>query len=509
MNLPVLQLDGKSLGLNDLRAFDANSVSVALAGKARQKMQTSVECVRKVIDKKQICYGINTGFGALAGKRIEPEQVRDLQYNLVRSHACGVGEPLSDKLVCRVIILKANSLAMGYSGIRPEIVDTLLALLNANILPVIPGKGSVGASGDLAPLAHLALALIGEGEARKDGRLLKGKDVLAAADLEPVELQAKEGLALLNGTQLSAALAIEGLFRSETLLASSIVSGALSTEGLAGSYSPFDARMQEVRNLTGQQDVAAAFRSLLTESAIHSSHGDCNRVQDPYSLRCMPQVLGAVRDTLHHASSQLARECNSVTDNPLIFDERVISGGNFHAEALAFVADFMTIAVCEIANIAERRIDLLLRMVNPGLQMFLAANPGVESGFMIAHVSAAALCSENKTLAHPASVDTVPTSAGQEDHVSMAPWAGHKLLQVTENTAQILGIELMVAAAAIDAQAPLATTPELNKVLTRVRKTVEPQAADRRLDKEMAAIKQELLRGDFAKLLPGNNPLQF
>ncbi|HWP94360.1 MAG TPA: histidine ammonia-lyase [Gammaproteobacteria bacterium] len=507
MTASRLVLTGHDLSLDDLARFEHARPVVSLAEEARKRMHRSVAAVAKAIAAGRASYGINTGFGAFARTRISADQVVQLQYNLIRSHACGVGEPLAPPLVRRLMVLKANSLAVGYSGVRPEVVDTLLALLNADVLPVIPAKGSVGASGDLAPLAHLTLALIGEGEAMRRGELLRGEAVLAAAGLKPLQLAAKEGLALLNGTQLSAALAIEGLLRARNLLATAIVSGAFAVEALAGSYSPFDARIHDARNLPGQQRAAAAFRHLLTESEIHKSHADCDRVQDPYALRCMPQVFGAVLDTLAHAAGVLERECNAVSDNPLIFDDDVLSGGNFHAEPLAFVADFMTIATAELGSIAERRIDLMLRKVNPALPMFLTREPGLESGFMIAHVTAAALASENKTLAHPASVDSLPTSAGQEDHVSMAPWAGLKLLAVCDNVARILAIELMACAAALDAQRPLKTTPELERVYELVRECVPPHAGDRRLDLDIANLTAAIESGRFAALLPGGSDL--
>ncbi|HET9679322.1 MAG TPA: aromatic amino acid lyase, partial [Gammaproteobacteria bacterium] len=347
--------------------------------------------------------------------------------------------------------------------------------------------------GDLAPLAHLALALIGEGEAIHNGKRLEGEAVLKAAGCEPVVLQAKEGLALLNGTQLSAALAMEGYFQARTLLNTAITAGALSVEALSGSYSPFDARLHKARNMPGQIKVAEAFRRLLTGSDIHNDHAQCERVQDPYALRCMPQVYGAVWDTLDHVENILTHELNSVSDNPLIFDDTVISGGNFHAEPLGFLADFMAVAVAELGSMSERRTDLLVRQVNPKLPLFLTATPGVESGFMIAHVTAAALASENKTLAHPASVDSIPTSAGQEDHVSMAPWAGHKLLQITKNTARILAIELMAASAGLDILKPLTTTDSLQKIHATVREHVKPHTKDRRLDKDIAALADQVL----------------
>lgn len=483
-----LTLTGHALTLLDLRDLDRAAPQVRLGDEARRAMQASVGTVREVIDTDQVCYGINTGFGALARQRISRDRLTQLQYNLVRSHACGVGEPLPPGIVRRVLLLKSNSLAIGNSGIRPEVVETLLALLNHDVLPVIPSQGSVGASGDLAPLAHMTLALIGEGEAFHQGKLLKGEAVLKAAGMRPVTLEAKEGLALLNGTQLSAALALRGLLGAERALAASIALGSLTLEALAGSYSPFDARIHEVRNMHGQIRVAETFRSLLTGSEIWQSHQGCDRVQDPYALRCMPQVYGAVWDTLRHVQGVLERELNSVSDNPLIFGRDVLSGGNFHAEPLAFVSDFMAVAATELGNIAERRIDLLLKKVNPRLPMFLARDPGVESGFMIAHVTAAALASENKTLAHPASADTIPTSAGQEDHVSMAPWAGMKLGRILKNLDHILAVEALAAAEAIELQRPARTTQELEPVQSAIQRLAPPAQGDRRLDTGISAL---------------------
>jgi histidine ammonia-lyase len=494
-----LTLTGHALTLADLRDLDHASPHVKLDDGARRTMQASVDTVREVIDTSQVCYGINTGFGALARQHISRDRLTQLQYNLVRSHACGVGEPLAAGIVRRVLLLKANSLAIGNSGIRPEVVDTLLALLNQDVLPVIPSQGSVGASGDLAPLAHMTLALIGEGEAHHQGKLIKGEAVLKAAGMKPVQLEAKEGLALLNGTQLSAALALQGFLGTERALAASIALGALTLEALAGSYSPFDARIHKARNMHGQIRVAEAFRSLLTGSDIWESHQGCDRVQDPYALRCMPQVYGAVWDTLKHVQGVLEREINSVSDNPLIFGKDVLSGGNFHAEPLAFVSDFMAVAATELGNIAERRIDLLLKKVNPRLPMFLARDPGVESGFMIAHVTAAALTSENKTLAHPASADTVPTSAGQEDHVSMAPWAGIKLGRILKNLDHILAVEALAAAEAIDLQRPAKTTRELEPVHAGIRRLAPGAQGDRRLDGDMTRVAAGL--GDGSLLM--------
>jgi histidine ammonia-lyase len=499
-----LTLTGTELTLKTLAEFETAHAQTILADSARVQMQKSVDTVRRVIKTGQVCYGVNTGFGALAREHISSDHLIQLQYNLVRSHACGLGDPLSPAITRRIMLLKANSLAIGNSGIRPLVVDTLLALLNHDVLPVIPQRGSVGASGDLAPLAHLSLALIGEGEALHEGKLLRGTELLAAANTKAVQLEAKEGLALLNGTQVSAALAVEGLFQMRDALLTSIVIGALTVEALAGSYSPFDARIHAVRNLPGQIRVAELFRTLLTGSDLWQSHQGCDRVQDPYALRCMPQVYGAVWDTLAHTAHILGKECNSVSDNPLIFGDDVLSGGNFHAESLAFLADFMAIAATELGNISERRTDLLLKRVNPKLTMFLAKEPGVESGLMIAHVASAALASENKTLAHPASADNIPTSAGQEDHVSMAPWAGLKLLHILENVRCILAIEALAAAAAIDAQRPLKTTSQLETVHARLRQHVATLDRDRRLDGDIRTLAERLGDGLLVDCLAGD-----
>jgi len=497
----TLEIDGAALTLEQLRRFDAQRPRVELAAAARDRMQASVDAVARTVASGEVTYGVNTGFGAFASKVIPAAQTRKLQLNLIRSHACGTGAPLPATTVRRMLLLKANSLAAGHSGARPLVVEMILDLLNADVLPVIPEQGSVGASGDLAPLAHLALVLIGEGEAVHDGTLLTEADALRAIGHAALVPQAKEGLALLNGTQLSLALAIEGLFQAERLLEASIVAGALTVDGLAGSFAPFDARIHAVSRLPGQIEAARRLRLLLTDSEIHRSHEDCERVQDPYAVRCMPQVYGAVEDTLGHARTVLSAAINGVSDNPLIFGDDIVSGGNFHAEPVGFVSDFLAIAVAELASISERRIDLLDRRVNPNLNMFLAGEPGLESGFMIAHVTAAALVSENKTYAHPASIDSLPTSAGQEDHVSMAPWAGRKLLAICANTARVLGIELLAAAHAIDSMRPLATTPELQRVLALVRERVPFQPQDHRLDRDMSALTALVDSGRLGELL--------
>jgi len=501
MSEPLLSLTGFDLSLVELRTFDRTRPHVLLAEAARTRMLESVATVREAVRTGRVSYGINTGFGAFANRHISSAQVLQLQVNLVRSHACGIGTPLAPSLVRRILLLKANSLAAGYSGVRPVVVEALLALLNHDVLPVIPSRGSVGASGDLAPLAHLALALLGEGEATLADRLLIGMEVPPAAGIAPLGLEAKEGLALLNGTQVSLALALAGLVQAEQLLNASIVIGALSVEGLAGSYSPFDRRIHAVSRLPAQIEVAHKFRQLLTDSEIWRSHADCDRVQDPYAVRCMPQVFGAVANTIEHARAVLEAACNGVSDNPLIFGNDILSGGNFHAEPLGFVSDFLAIAVAELASMSERRTDLLERRVNPRLTMFLTTEPGLESGFMIAHVTAAALASENKTLAHPASVDSLPTSAGQEDHVSMATWAGLKLQQICDNTRQVLAVELLAAAHAIDSMRPLRTTPRLEEVHALVRAHVPYRPYDHRLDRDVATLSALIADGALERFV--------
>jgi histidine ammonia-lyase len=495
----TLEIDGTRLTLARLREFEARRPVVRLAANARQRMQKSVQAVERTVASGEVSYGINTGFGAFANRVVPAAKTRRLQLNLIRSHACGTGDPLPPHIVRRMLLLKANALAAGFSGARPLLAEMLLGLLNADVLPVVPAQGSVGASGDLAPLAHIGLALIGEGEATHGAQLLTGAEVPRAAGLEPLEPQAKEGLALLNGTQLSLALALEGLFQAERLLDASIVAGALTVEGLAGSHAPFDARIHKASALPGQAAVARRLRSLLTDSEILRSHEHCERVQDPYAVRCMPQVFGAVEHTLEHARHVLGAAANGVSDNPLIFGDDILSGGNFHAEPIGFISDFLGIAVAELGSIAERRIDLLDRRVNPNLNMFLATEPGLESGFMMAHVTAAALVSENKTLAHPASVDSLPTSAGQEDHVSMAPWAGRKLLAICANTARVLGIELLAAARAVDAMRPLATTPQLQRVHALVREHVPLRVHDHRLDRDIETLAGLVRDGAWSK----------
>jgi histidine ammonia-lyase len=497
----TILLDGQNLKLDTLATLKP-CAHFELAPESLKQMQVSRKAVEDAIARDQTVYGITTGFGIFANQRIPADKLRQLQANLVRSHAAGVGTALAPEHVRRILLLKANNLAAGLSGIRPELVRALLGLLRNDVLPRIPGKGSVGASGDLAPLAHLSLCLIGEGTADHNGTVLEGPAVCQAAGFEPFTLEAKEGLALLNGTQVSTALAIDGWQRSKRLLDSTCVIGALTVEALAGSHTPFDERIHLARGQRGQTHIARAMRSVLGQSAIHTSHAHCDRVQDPYAVRCLPQVAGAAWDTLTHGAQVLGYEINGVTDNPLIFGADILSGGNFHAAPIGYIADFLGIAMTDLASISERRIDLLDRRINPNLTMFLTNEPGVESGFMLAHVSAAALASENKTLAHPASIDSIPTSAGQEDHVSMAPWAGHKLIAICNNTTTVLAIELLVAAHALDCQRPLRSTDALEALHTLVRAKVPFQKHDHRLDGDISTLSALIDSGAVASLLP-------
>lgn len=454
----------------DLRALLQPHANVRLDDAARGPVERAADVVRAIAEGEASVYGINTGFGKLAQTSIARERLAELQYNLVISHACGVGAPLAPSVVRLVLALKINSLARGYSGVRWNVIEALLAFLEHDVVPVIPGKGSVGASGDLAPLAHLAAALIGLGDVFFAGERLPARALLERLRIEPLVLGAKEGLALLNGTQVSTALAVAGLVGTEDLLAASTIAGALSTEAALGSTTPFDARILAVRGHRAASDVAATLRTLLAGSQINKSHEDCGRIQDPYSLRCMPQVFGAALTTLRQSCETLVIEANAVSDNPLVFAEtsEVLSGGNFHAEPVALVADALALAIAELGNISERRTALLVDPVFSLLPAFLATEPGLQSGYMIAQVTAAALASENKMLAHPASVDTIPTSAGQEDHVSMATHGARRLGEMLDNAAPIVAIELLAAARGIAFRRPLRTSDALERMLQAV-----------------------------------------
>ncbi|MEI8145973.1 MAG: histidine ammonia-lyase [Alphaproteobacteria bacterium] len=448
-------------------------------------------------------YGVNTGFGKLASVRIAAEKLAALQVNIVRSHQAGVGAPLSPDVTRLAVALKLASLAHGASGVHPQTVALLEALLVHDVMPVIPAQGSVGASGDLAPLAHLAAVLIGEGEAVYRGELLSGAEALRRAGLQPIVLGPKEGLALLNGTQVSTALGLAGLFALERCFSAALVTGALSTDAIAGSDTPFDARIHALRGQPGQIEVASRLRHLMEGSEIRRSHVvDDVRVQDPYSIRCQPQVMGAALDVMRAASAMLEREASGVTDNPLVMLDtgEVISGGNFHAEPVAFAADMLALAAAEIGNIAQRRCAMLVDPSLSGLPAFLVAEPGLNSGFMIAEVASAALASENRQRAAPAVIDTIPTSANQEDHVSMATHGARRLGAMAENLAAILGIEALMAAQGVDMRAPLQTSPALVTVLRLIRGVAGFLDQDRALSSDMAAASALVRDGGLGSL---------
>ena len=470
--MAVLILGGDPLTLPQLRAVLEGPVGVEIAPGALAAMDASAATVAEIVARGQVVYGVNTGFGLMANTTIATDELEALQRNLVLSHACGVGSLLPDPVVRLVLLLKIAALARGASGVRRSTVLALKALLDQEVYPCIPSKGSVGASGDLAPLAHLSCVLLGVGEARVRGEVVPARQALEWAGLEPLALGPKEGLALLNGTQVSTALALAGLFAAEDVFAAALVAGALSVDALKGSDVPFDPRIQALRGQPGQIEVAAVLRRLMAGSGIRESHrtGD-DKVQDPYSLRCQPQVMGAVLDVLRATAVTLRIEANAVTDNPLVFAEtgEVLSGGNFHAEPVAFAADQIAMVLCEIGNMSERRTALMVDPKMSGLPAFLVERSGLNSGFMIAQVTAAALASENKGLAHPASVDTIPTSAGQEDHVSMAAHAARRLLDMAANAASVVGIELLAAAQGIEFHRPLQTSPVLEGVVEQLR----------------------------------------
>ena len=487
------------LSLSDIEKACQSDVTFTLAEDCLPDIQASQAAVHHIIEAGETVYGINTGFGLLAQKRIPSNELQDLQTNLILSHAAGTGPLLDDAIVRLIMLLKINSLGRGHSGVRLQVIEHLLQMLNAGVIPCIPSQGSVGASGDLAPLAHLSCTLIGVGEVRYKGVLQPAGQALSSIGLEPLKLEPKEGLALLNGTQVSTALALHGLFGAMNGFAAAIVAGAMSVDAALGTSTSFDPRIHEVRLHPGQMDCASAYRELLSGSEIVNSHVDCEKVQDPYSLRCQPQVMGACLDQIRYAAAVLEREANAVSDNPLVFaeDHVVLSGGNFHAEPVALVADALAVAIAEIGALSERRMSLLIDTHLSGLPAFLVRDGGVNSGFMIAQVTTAALASENKSLAHPASVDSLPTSANQEDHVSMATFAARRLGPMTENTAVIIAIELLAAAQGIDFRLPLKTSDILAKAHDMIRVRVPFYEKDRLFAPDIEAIKQRVIAGDF------------
>jgi len=499
----VLEMRAGGLTLSALRGIYQQPVALRLAAHDRGRIAVASSLVDKIIAGGDAAYGINTGFGLLAQTRIPIDQLELLQRNLLLSHAAGVGDALPDAVVRLILALKINALARGHSGITMAVIDALAKLLEHEVYPVIPAQGSVGASGDLAPLAHLSTTLLGIGEVRVGGAVRPAAEGLRVAGLEPLKLRAKEGLALINGTQVSTALALAGLFGAEDVFAAAVVAGAMSVDALKGSDSPFDERIQEVRGQPGQIAVAREYRGLIAGSAIRASHLDCTRVQDPYSFRCQPQVMGACLDLIRNCSVTLGLEANAVTDNPLLFVEAgdVLSGGNFHAEPVAFAADTLALAIAEIGSLSERRIAVLVDPKMSGLPAFLVDNSGVNSGFMIAQVTAAALVAENKTIATPCSVDSIPTSANQEDHVSMATHGARRLRRMVDNAAAVVGIELLAAAQGIDFHRPARSSASLEQVHAGIRGEVPFYAADRYFAPDIRAAQSWVNAGRFSPLV--------
>lgn len=527
-----MQLNPGALTLDQLQAIGAGVHALSIDAAARERIRASAALVQRAAAGDAPVYGVNTGFGKLANKRIDATQLETLQRNLIRSHSVGVGAPMAPAVVRLMLALKAASLARGHSGVREEVVDALIAVHNAGLVPCVPAQGSVGASGDLAPLAHMTLALLGEGEFVVDGQRRPAAEMLKQHGIAPLSLQAKEGLALINGTQASTALALHALFTFEPVLEAALVIGALTVDAARGSDGPFDERIHALRGQPGQIDVAVYYRRLLEGSAIRASHveGD-DRVQDPYCLRCQPQVVGACLDQLRHGALVLLREANAVTDNPLVFADAhgegtigqapgrpkpdrspsggrerselggtIISGGNFHAEPVALACDAMAVAIAEVGAIAERRIAMLIDANVSRLPPFLTADAGLNSGFMIAHVTAASLASENKSLAHPASVDSLPTSANQEDHVSMATFAARRLQPMIDNVAHVLGIEWLAAAQGIEFLRPLTSSPALETAHALLRRDCPSVDRDRYLAPDIERATALLRAGALSRV---------
>lgn len=488
-------LVGQPLSIADVVRVARHGARVQLADEARARILRSREYVESLVAADRTVYGITTGFGRLASVRIAAGDVRQLQRNLLVSHAMGVGAPLSREVVRAMLLLRAQSLSFGVSGIRITVIELLLGCLNAGVHPVIPSQGSVGASGDLAPLAHMALPLIGEGKAEFGGEVLGGRDALVRAGLEPVVLEAKEGLALINGTQAMTAIGALVVHDALRLATVADIAGAMSLEALKGTAKAFDARVTSVRGHPGAAAAATNLRRLSGESPIHASHENCEKLQDAYSLRCMPQVHGASRDALTHVADVVTRECNAVTDNPLVFADTddVISAGNFHGQPMALVMDYAKIAIAELANISERRVEHMLDPAVSGLPAFLSRQGGLNSGLMISQYTAASLVSENKVLAHPASVDSIPTSANQEDHVSMGTTSARQCAMILENATWVLAIEVLNATEALDFHLPLHPGPGVGAARDAVRAVVPPLESDRMLTPDLEAVRTLVL----------------
>ena len=495
----TLILDPLAVSLHQLRQL-WSGVGARLDDAALHRIGDSASAVERIVAGGATVYGVNTGFGILANTRIPAHRLAELQTNLILSHSAGLGDPLPRHVTRLMIQLKLLGLGRGHSGVRRQVVDSLQNLLDRDAMPVIPAQGSLGASGDLAPLAHMTAALMGHGAIDAAGEVKPAAAALDRLGIAPLELGPKEGLALINGTQASTAIALDALFSAERVFAAALAAGAMSTDALKGSARPFDARVSDLRGQPGQIRVAAALRALLHDSAILASHEtNCPKVQDPYSFRCQPQVMGAALDLLDHAARTLTIEAAAVTDNPIVFpdEDATISGGNFHAQPVAFAADIIAMALCEVGSLSERRTAVLIDPKMSGLPAFLTQDSGVNSGMMIPQVTAAALVSENKSLAFPASVDSIPTSAGQEDHVSMAPIAARKAATIARNAAGVVAVELIAAAQGIDLHAPLTTSPALRAVHGKVRSLTPAFASDRYWAADMAALQSAVLAGEI------------
>jgi histidine ammonia-lyase len=506
----TLALNPEAIDLANLRELWTGAPA-QLDDASRQRMAEAAAAVGRIVAGGETVYGVNTGFGLLANTRIPDDRLAELQTNLILSHSAGLGDPLPRNVTRLMIVLKLLGLGRGYSGVRPVVIDALQALLNRDAMPVIPSQGSVGASGDLAPLAHMTAALMGHGRIDVAGEAMPARFALERLGMEPLQLGPKEGLALINGTQMSTAVALDALFIGERVFAAAIAAGALSVDALKGSARPFDRRLSELRGQPGQIRVAAAIRELLDGSEIVASHTRCGKVQDPYSFRCQPQVMGAALDLLATAARTLTIEAAAVTDNPIVFpdEDDAISGGNFHAQPVAFAADVIAMALCEIGSLSERRTAVLIDPKMSGLPPFLTEDSGANSGLMIPQVTAAALVSENKSLAYPASVDSIPTSAGQEDHVSMAPIASRKACRIAHNAAGVVAVELIAAAQGIDCHVPLKTSPRLQELHAKVRELSPHLVSDRYWADEMAALQAAVLAGAMepAEYLSVSQPL--
>jgi len=493
-----VKLDPTQVTLSQLRQLWAGDEG-RLDEASLQRVAVAAASIDRIVAGGETVYGVNTGFGLLANTRIHDDRLAELQTNLILSHSAGLGDPLPRHVSRLMIVLKLLGLGRGHSGVRPLVIEALQALLDRDAIPVIPSQGSVGASGDLAPLAHMTAALMGHGKIDVGGDILPAADALTKLGMEQLQLGPKEGLALINGTQASTAIALDALFAGERVFSAAITSGALSIDALKGSVKPFDARISELRGQPGQIRVAAAIDSLLDGSEIVASHARCGKVQDPYSFRCQPQVMGAALDLLSNAARTLTIEAGAVTDNPILFpdEDGAISGGNFHAQPVAFAADTIAMALCEVGSISERRTSVLVDPKMSGLPPFLVEDSGVNSGLMIPQVAAAALVSENKALAFPASVDSIPTSAGQEDHVSMAPIAARKAGQIARNAAGVIAVELIAAAQGVDFHAPLKTSAKLQRIHSKVREISPRLVSDRYWADDMAALQEAVLVGEI------------